>query len=930
MYERLGSFVSRHWVAAITVWSLIGLGLHLAAPSWESVARDGDLAYLPPEMTSVQAERLLARAFPQYQGRSQLVLVCASEGGRLDSHDRELVERLGASVEKLRTSGLPVADVWTPRSALVGEKLISPDGRAALVVVILKREFMATANIGALRLMRAHLERFRAQEGVPPKLRLGITGSAAIGGDMLTAAKESIQNTELATVLTVLAILLLVYRAPLLAVVPLATIAVSAIVAMDLVACLAGSELATWFSWARLRVFTTTRIFIVVMLFGCGTDYCLFLIARYREELTAGLSPAKAVGEALGKVSQALVASALTTVFGLAVMAFAAFGKYRHSGPAIAVCLGVGLAASLTLAPALLRICGRAVFWPSGLAAIRSRDKAKKIGPERRAAHLDKKMSWVKLWGGVGGGSFWQHLARTVVRQPALVLGCALVVLVPFAWYGLDVPTNYDLLAELDASRPSVQGTQLLRRHFFAGETAPVTLVAAMGDALPGGSQQMAGDARPEHASTLGYRSASAAVSDAEVGARQGAGTSASAGAAITQYDSRAGRRAIALLTQALYETVVYTVTPPRKHQLQVAEEAQRLLALPPEELAQQVQPHLAPFTAKRWRQVVRLPSGVEVTAVRPIASVRSLTEPLGDRPGLANAFSAQGRRKLSVLRHPRTRAYFVSQAGPLRGKVTRFELVLRYDPFSLDAVRLLDLLQARVQAVAAEPGSAWHGTHFHLAGTTAGCRDLRQVTQADQALIQRLVTLAVLAALVLILRRVGISLYLMLSVLFSYFVTLGATALVFGTGRDGATGIDWKLPLFLFVILVAVGQDYNIYLVTRVFEEQRRHGLLRGLELGLIRTGGIITSCGVIMAATFATMLTGSLRGIRAMGFALSLGVLLDTFVVRTVLVPALLALVYKGAGAAEPMANGPQPAGEGEASGPAPKLPSLPARNA
>lgn len=928
MYERLGSFVSRHWVAAIAVWGLIGAGLHLAAPSWESVARDGDLAYLPPEMTSVQAERLLARAFPQYQGRSQFVLICVRERGRLNSHDRDLVERLGASIEKLRDRGLPVSDVWTPRSAVVGEKLISPDGRAALVVVILEREFMATANIEALGLMRAHLDRFREQQRVPPSLLLGITGSAAIGGDMLTAAKESIQNTELATVLTVLAILLLVYRAPLLAVVPLATIAVSAIVAMDLVACLAGSELPTWMSWARLRVFTTTRIFIVVLLFGCGTDYCLFLIARYGEELAAGRSPGEAVGEALGKVSQALVASALTTVFGLAVLVFAAFGKYRHSGPAIAVCLVVALAASLTLAPALLRICGRAVFWPSGLGAIQGRGKAKMRGGQR-AACLDKSASWFDSGGWIAGGSFWEHLARTVVRRPALILGCALLMLVPFAWFGLDVPTNYDLLAELDATRPSVRGTQLLRRHFFAGETGPVTLVAVMNGALSDGSQQMTGEARPGHASTLGLRSASAAVSDAEEGTRQTEGTSA-ATAAISQYDSRAGRRAIALLTRALYETVVYTVTPPGKGQPQADAEAQRLLALPPEELAQEVQPHLAPFTQKRWRQVVRLPSGVEVTAVRPIASVRSLTEPLGDRPGLANAFSAQGRRKLSVLRHPRTRAYFVSQAGPLRGKVTRFELVLRYDPFSLEAVRFLDLLQARVQAVAAEPGSAWHGTQFYLAGTTAGCRDLRQVTQADLALIQRLVTLAVLAVLVLILRRVAISLYLMFSVLFSYFVTLGATALVFGTGQDGATGIDWKLPLFLFVILVAVGQDYNIYLITRVFEEQRRHGLLGGLERALVRTGGIITSCGVIMAATFATMLTGSLRGIRAMGFALSLGVLLDTFVVRTVLVPALLALVYRWGRAAGQQEDGHQPASGAETSGSAPQLPSFPARNA
>jgi RND superfamily putative drug exporter len=144
---------------------------------------------------------------------------------------------------------------------------------------------------------------------------------------------------------------------------------------------------------------------------------------------------------------------------------------------------------------------------------------------------------------------------------------------------------------------------------------------------------------------------------------------------------------------------------------------------------------------------------------------------------------------------------------------------------------------------------------------------------------------------LVLLLRSLVAPIYLIATILLSYGATLGLTRLLFENILH--KGMTWWVPFFIFVLLVALGMDYNIFLMGRVKEEVAGNGTRSGVARALARTGGIITSAGIIMAGTFAAMMSASLLGLVQLAFAVTVGVLLDTFVVRTALVPAIAVLL-------------------------------------
>ena len=246
------------------------------------------------------------------------------------------------------------------------------------------------------------------------------------------------------------------------------------------------------------------------------------------------------------------------------------------------------------------------------------------------------------------------------------------------------------------------------------------------------------------------------------------------------------------------------------------------------------------------------------------------------------------------------------------KNHITRLDVVFKSDPFSEASLLALEAVYDTLEAAVHPDQPLYGAADFGLAGATASINDLRKVTTIDERWMYILVTIGVYVILVLLIRRPAVCLYLIATVVLGYLASLGVTELVFKAlhhGPDPWVGLDWKVGFFLFVILVAVGEDYNIFLMARVIEEEKKHGATEGTRRAVAHTGGIISSCGLIMAGTFGSMLTGSLTALRELGFALGLGVLLDTFLVRPVLVPAFVVLVDRYLQSAHPKKPAPPP---------------------
>lgn len=685
----LASFVSGRrtkWVV-IALWVVGVIALSPLGAKLADVTSDETASFLPAEAESTQVQALLKDRFAG--GETAIGLIVYQREGGLTDADKARIARDAKAVDE----AIPVTQpAQVPFSSGAPPDLVSEDGDAAYTVITIPLDFDNVADWGK--------ESREVIGAGADGLDVYVTGDLGLWADFEEVFGELDAKLLLATILLVVLLLLAIYRAPLIAVIPIFVVGFAYQVASGFIYLYAD---------AGNTVNSNATSILVVLMFGVGTDYCLLLVSRYREELHKVEDKHEAMARALRRAGPAVLASGCTVIAAMLVLLLADTGSTNALGPVSAIGVAAALLAGLTLLPALLTAAGRRGFWP------RSESVACQPGVDL-----------------VRREGLWRRFGDRVLKRPGLALAATTGLFAVFSLGLLAYQEDYSIGGYFKKPAESVDGFKVLGASFSQGALAPTTILVQRD------------------------------------------------GAAATDAD---------------------------------------------------------------------------------LAEVRERMEGID---GVASVGQPQRSED---------------------GAIGKLDVTFADDPYSDVALARVETLRDRVAEL---PGGA---TALVGAGSAVQ-EDFNVAAERDMRVIVPVALLVIAIILGILLQAVVAPLVLIATVMASFFGTLGLSIFFF-VEVQGNAGVDASLPTFAFIFLVALGVDYTIFLMSRVREEARVHGTREGTLRALTATGPVITSAGVILAGTFAVLMTLPVTFAFNIGFMVAVGILLDTFVVRTIMVPAAVELL-------------------------------------
>jgi putative drug exporter of the RND superfamily len=854
--EVLRSLVTRRPVWVVITWISVAAVTSLFAPNLTRLAAEGQANLLNRDAESFKASEALRLAWPD-QAYESLVVAALYRSSGLTAVDYGFAQRLA---DRIVADDRPktILRVLSPNaSPEVAARLRSKDGTVALVAVPLFTSFVAPATHEAAAWLQ--LQARSRELDCPPGLEVRWAGDALIGRDYMRNVQTSLDRAAVATVVLLLVVLFVVYRSFWLATIPIVAIGMSLVIARSILA---------WMTLAGWEVSPLVELFLIALLFGCGTDFCLFVSWRFGEHWDAS-DPARAMRATLARSSSTLLTSGGTVIVGLSLMGTTRFKLFSTTGPSVAIGLAITLAAALTLTPGLLIIVAR----------LRPRAFDGLTAPSSG------------LWKRVAGAA----LARPIVSWLVTVL-----LMVPLGILGLRSSFVQDVMTEMPGATTSVKNLRWLGTKFDTGSLAPLTVMLDSDTDLKGseglamiddvsrflGRQQRILEVRSA-TQPLGSNVAlnPARLSERFRALNVGNGLIES-GARLLQKGLNEGAAKLRAALWLEERTGIPIGGSADQTRAALATNLRQLWGGTVTQSGTSRQPDLAPRSDEPrsllLRELGRAADGagrIAAGAAQACHEVSAiLDDPVGRRALDHLMISAE-----TVHAHPELLRSFRAYIAP-DGRRSQIVLTQADRIYSAAAMDQVETLRRRTNDFLKDFESL-HVT-ARISGENAEAADIRALIRSDQVQSWYVVPVGVCFVLLLSLRDPMACVNLVATMVLTYAFALGATHLLFVTFL-GAAGIDWKVPYFLFVLLVAVGVDYNVFLMVRVREESHRLQLRAAMIHAVGQTGGLITSAAAITACSFASFLFSPLSSLRQLGFALVVGIMVDALIVRPLLVP-------------------------------------------
>ena len=431
MFAALGRAVVRHPWWVIISWIVGAAAVIALSPAL--VSTTDEASFLPSHYESIQAQQVQQSAFPQAATPAAVIVIQRTDGAPLTAADSAKITEIGAALTAANIPGVTSLTVGPPSA----NKLV----QTISVQMPQQKSPSDQAQANAVKALRSELQQQLAGTG----LSGGITGTAAQALDSQSSGNRAAAIIGIATIGLILILLLIIFRSPIIALLPIVTIGLVSQIADGLIA------------WANnafdLKIDSSVTALLIVVLFGIGTDYILFLMFRYRERLRAGEDSKTAMVSAVGRVGEAIASAAGVVVVAFLALTLSTLGLFKALGPALAIAVAVTLVAGLTLIPAIVSLLGTRVFWPS---------KSWRSEP--------KDARFAAVSGAVG-----RHPARFAIGSGGVM------VLLALAAFGFH--PNFDLSSgSTAASSESTVYAQVLLKGLPAGATEPTQVILTSDD----------------------------------------------------------------------------------------------------------------------------------------------------------------------------------------------------------------------------------------------------------------------------------------------------------------------------------------------------------------------------------------------------------------------------------------------------------------